>query len=241
MINQRLIFTVTTGRSGTGLLSTQLKHVTGATVHHEATPNFADVMRSAQNDPLVAKKFWLNDKLPAIQGTPSSVYIETSHLFCKGFLEPLLHLGVIPELILLRRPHRDVAKSLTSLRTIPARTENGCRYLLSPDDPNVIQLSSWTQLSDYQLCYWYCLEIERRMKQYAKLITDSGGRTYEIAFHNLITGGFLRQFLVDSNLHLVTPLKSAPSRVNGKEKSKQALPPIDYEREEQELEQLINP
>ena len=165
----RLIFTVTTGRSGTAFLAGILNLLPGVVGRHEPPPRFSDVMRRAQTEPRVASDFLLEKKLPVICKRADSVYAETSHVFCKGFLEPALELGLRPKLIMLRRPWRKVAVSLCRLGTIPGRTRSGRKWCLSPSDKGVLPLPGWKRLHDYQLCYWYCLEIERRMRAYEAL------------------------------------------------------------------------
>ncbi|OEU18432.1 hypothetical protein FRACYDRAFT_236711 [Fragilariopsis cylindrus CCMP1102] len=169
-------------------------------------------------------------------------YVETSHLFCKGFIEPMkkillessktstnssslfssscgdggnhhhhhhhdhhhssccccygYKLQKTFSLIILRRHPSLIAYSLLQRNAIPGRSRWGKKYLLHPNDWNVLGnnnehndndgkngnndrrrlrwisiLSSW---SDYQLCYWYALEIERRQIQYTKMACDDG-------------------------------------------------------------------
>jgi hypothetical protein len=164
-----LVFTVTTGRSGTGLLASLLSRLPNTTALHEPDPSFISVMRTVQTRPKVAKEFLCEEKLPFIAKQNARVYVETSHLFCKGFLEPLLELGVRPALIFLRREPRDVARSMYRLNTIPGRTKKGRTYYLQPNDPDTLFVSDSDSLTDYQLCFWYCLEIERRQQLYQVL------------------------------------------------------------------------
>jgi len=182
-----VILTVTTGRSGTGYLTELLSALPSVACFHEPVPLFSDVMREAQRDPSVATAFWVERRLPAVRREASKVYIETSHIVCKGFLEPLIELGIVPDLILLSRPHREVAKSLLHLGTIPGRTEKGRRYYLCPEDPGVIPLPGWESLHDYQLCYWYCLEIERRRHHYRMLMSDLGANVVDVSLEELRT------------------------------------------------------
>lgn len=168
--HMRLVFTVTTGRSGTGYLARLLGYLPNVRSYHEPEPRFSDVMRQVQHDSHVANQFWVEKKLPRIANERTPIYIETSHLFCKGFVEPLLELGVTPDLIILRRPARQVATSLYQLNIIPGRGKKGPKWVLSPEDPGVLPLPGWQTLHDYQLCYWYCLEIEHRSKRYAEML-----------------------------------------------------------------------
>ena len=203
---KRMIFTVTTGRSGTGFLAKILDFLPAVTGVHEPGPEFSDVMRLVQTEPDEAERFWLEKKLPQIVRAPGRVYVETSHLVCKGFLEPLASLGLVPDLIFLNRPHRDIATSLFQLRTIPGRTEKAFRYYLGPDDPGVLPLSGWEHLHDYQLCYWYCLEIERRQRLYREHFEPLGAKVADITLDDLNTAKGVRRLLVSLDLPDRSPL-----------------------------------
>ncbi|MEJ2117852.1 MAG: hypothetical protein P8Y36_08085 [Alphaproteobacteria bacterium] len=161
-----LIFTVTPGRSGSKYLAKLLSTIPGVSSHHEPMPDFVSVMRRVQQAPEIAFSFLRHEKLPAISEIAEPIYAETSHLFCKGFLEPLLLMEIHPKLIFLRRNPTDVAWSLLERNTVPARTTYGYLYVLDPRDPNVMPLSGWENMTDYQLCFWYALEIERRQLRY---------------------------------------------------------------------------
>lgn len=183
--DKTLIFAITPGRSGTQYLAKLLACVEGVSAHHEPAPNYVDVLRRVQQDPEVAFAFLRQQKLPAIATVPEPVYAETSHLFCKGFLEPLLLMGLRPHLIFLHRAPADVAWSLVERNTVPARTLAGCLYLLDPRDPNVLPLSGWERMTDYQLCFWYAIEIERRQLRYVAYAKTLGLTTFEVLQRDL--------------------------------------------------------
>jgi hypothetical protein len=148
-----------------------------------------------QTDPGVAERFCHEQKLPAIRSVQEPVYFETSHLVCKGFLEPLMAHGVPFDLVILRRDPVLVATSLFLLGTVPARTELGRQFLLSPDDPGVLPLPNWQDLHDWALCYWYCLEIERRAQVYKERLAGLGGRVLETSVGILKTDRGLGEML----------------------------------------------
>jgi hypothetical protein len=173
---KRLVFALTTGRSGTDFLAHALAGIPGLAACHEPEPQFAAVMREAQRDAGIARRFWQDHKLPAIRRHAEPIYVETSHLFGKGFVEPLLDLGVVPDAVVLERPHRKVAASLYRLNTTPGRTPKALRFYLSPADETFLELPGWETLHDYQLCYWYCLETERRNAWYSALLRGRGAR-----------------------------------------------------------------
>jgi len=119
------------------------------------------------------------------------VYAETSHLFGKGFVKPLLDLGVVPDVIVLDRVNRDVALSYWRRGTIPAKTLMGQRYLLHPEQAEYCPLPRWWTFTDYQLCYWYTREMERRMVERAKWIDSAGGNVYHMGFEGLADDGII--------------------------------------------------
>ncbi len=143
----------------------------------------------------VAERFLLEQKLPAIRAVSEPVYFETSHLACKGFLEPLMAHGVPLDLVILRRDPVLVATSLYLLGTVPGRTPLGLQFLLSPADPGVLPLANWQDLHDWALCYWYCLEIERRAQVYKQRLAGLGGRLLETSVGMLKTDRGLGELL----------------------------------------------
>src|SRR5262249_54498568 len=155
-------------------LSELLKAVPGIYSDHEPEPKFSDVMRATQYDARIACRFLLSQKLPTIRRCGQPTYVETSHLACKGFIEPLSENGCAPDLIILERSPFLVATSLYLVDAVPARTPLGNQFLLRPDDPGVLPLDDWQELSDWALCFWYCREIEHRMKMYKNIVGDRG-------------------------------------------------------------------
>jgi hypothetical protein len=180
-----LVLTVTAGRTGTTFLTHLLALCPDTASGHEPEPSFVPVLRLAQHDAGLGRRFLLDYKLPYIAGLPSRRYVETGHLWCKGFLEPLLALDVVPNIVALRRAPRRIAASLLSRRTVPGRGKLGLKYLLHPDDPGVLPLPGWTAYSDYQLCFWYALEIERRTAAYRPLIAQAGGAWVDVTAEEL--------------------------------------------------------
>ncbi len=169
---KHLVFTITAGRTGTTYV-TRLGELFPDTVSlHEPQPSYVHVLRQIQRRPRLAYDFLLEYKLPFVAAAPASRYVETSHLVGKGFLEPLLDLGIRPSVLLLRRQPRAIARSLLTRRTVPGRGKLGFKYLIHPGDPGVLPLPRWTSYSDYQLCFWYALEMERRQCVYGDLLTS---------------------------------------------------------------------
>ncbi len=190
--DKRLIFSLNPSRCGTRSLAEMLDTVPGVTAHHEPWPDFADVMRIVQADRGTAYRFWLEQKLPTmlslLERVGTSTYVETSHVFGKGFLGPLLDLGVVPDLIVLRRPAQEVALSMWRRNDVPARSKKGVKYHLAPDDPDVlIRPEGWESWHDYQLCYWSVLEFEARAAVYTDLVRRRGGMVVETSLAEIVT------------------------------------------------------
>tara|TARA_B100001564_G_scaffold359065_1_gene379525 strand:- start:423 stop:1223 length:801 start_codon:yes stop_codon:yes gene_type:complete len=158
----KLIFTVTTGRTGTTYLTNLFHGLPDTSSLHEPEPYFHEVMRQAQTNPYLFYTFW-EKKLNFITAQDRTVYIETSNVFSKGFLEPLLRLGYKPSLIFLNRSFRKIALSLLSRNSIPSRSKNGLIFSASPNDPYSLPLpgTGWT---DYQLCFWAALDTFYKQK-----------------------------------------------------------------------------
>jgi hypothetical protein len=180
-----LVVTVTAGRTGTTFLTHLLALCADTTSLHEPEPSFVPVLRPAQRDPGLARRFLLEYKLPFIAAVPTRRYVETGHLWCKGFLAPLLALGIAPQVVALRRAPRRVATSLLSRRTVPGRGKLGLKYLLHPGDPGVLPLPDWHRFSDYQLCFWYALEVERRQRDERAPVEAAGGRWVDVTAEEL--------------------------------------------------------
>lgn len=184
---RRLLFTVTTGRSGTEHLARCLSLFSAVESRHEPKPRFSSCFRAVVAAPRIAREFWEREKLPRIARGSTPIYAETSHLFCKGFAEALVELGQVPELIVLRRDARAVARSLWQLESIPGRSLRGVRYYLSPWDPNhlPVDLERARRWSDYQLCYWYCLEIEARARALKETLGPRGVQFHDVALESI--------------------------------------------------------
>lgn len=182
---KQLILTVTAGRTGTTFLHNLFSLFPDVDSYHEADPNYVFFLRRVQSQPVASRQFLLKHKLPAIADSNAHTYAETSHLFCKGFLEPLINLGICPDIVVLRRNPREIARSYLERQTVPGRTALGTRFLVSPIDPNTLPMQSWGELSDYQLCYWYALEIERRQKRYSEYIMRLGGEVFDVTADEL--------------------------------------------------------
>lgn len=174
ILQKRLIFTITTGRSGTKTLSEVFTCAKDTCSLHEPVPCYSKCLHRVQRNAELAMEFLLDEKLPAILATGVPNFVEASHLICKGFIEPFLELGIRPHFIFVQRDCRAVAKSFLLIDSIPERTALGRDYMLSPADPCLLETPCWEDFTDYQLCYWYTLEMRQRSQWYAALFDRLG-------------------------------------------------------------------
>ena len=113
-------------------------------------------------------------KVPAsLWAARNNTYVETSHLVSKGFFEASLALGLRPQLLSVSREPSQVAASLLKINAVPTRSRAD-QYLVRPQDSPYLRLGTTKDLSDYQLCLWYALEIELRTKLYERVAEDLG-------------------------------------------------------------------
>lgn len=188
-----LVFTVTAGRSGTAYLAQLLAVLPRTTALHEPAPHFAYFLRQVQHAPELARRYLLEYKLPSIAAIATPRYAEVSHLFGKGFLEPMLDLGIVPRLVMLRRHPRLVAVSWLTKGAVPGRAKRGLKLHIHPGDPGVVPFPNWWAATDYQLCFWYALEMERRQRVYAQLLQRAGATSVDVTPDELHDGRcFLR-------------------------------------------------
>lgn len=169
-----VVMTVTAGRTGTDTLSKICGLPQGVMSEHEAMPDFRFVMQYIQDNAARAGSFFSNVKVPTILEQPVSAYVESSHLYCKGFFEASLALGYRPNLVFLMRPAHEIALSFLRKDCVPGRTSAGKRFAVQPHRRNFLPIRDHGTLTDYQLCYWYALEIESRQKIYLQVAENHG-------------------------------------------------------------------
>ncbi len=239
---KRLLFTICTGRCGTELLAQRLSQLPGVDAYHEPDPSFVEVVRLVREEPARAREFWIERKLPAMARSSAPIYAETTHLFGKGFLKPLIELGLVPDLILLSRPYREIALSLLRLNCVPDRTSAGRAFLISPDDPGVLPVADWRSLNDYQLCYWYCLETERLQQAGAAIVRSHGGRVVSTTLKAIRSASGMMRLIAELDLPRPGVLRrlawsiTALHKVNRKRRHKR---PFESDRPIEELEREV--
>lgn len=165
MTTSNRIFLITPGRSGTYWISALMLAATNLPL--TGNPEFfpydkidADEERKEKLD-----KIW--DELP-------DQYVCTSLLPRKGYLDDLLKKGA--RFIHLKRDIRDNAYSMYRMHFTPGKGFRGRWYHPHPESTeNIIRLRGTSNLTDYQLCIWGCIEtraVAQRMKDLGADVFD---------------------------------------------------------------------
>jgi len=249
VLSRRLILLISTGRSGTEYLTHVLSLFRDVHAEHEPEPSFTNAFRTIVAAPQVARQFWLEQKLPAVARTTAPIYAETSHLACKGFLESGIELGLRPTLVHLVRPYRATARSMLSLNTIPSRTYAGVRFYLGPEDPVLLPVprdvsGRW---HDYQLCYWYCLEIGERARVYAERFAPLGIRVDRVELDDLHSKHGILELatqlalgpLSDTGAHGLEEIVGQRTNQKSDAKRQRVVDERDLDRWEREVEETV--
>ncbi|MBJ3778442.1 hypothetical protein [Acuticoccus mangrovi] len=223
---RRLIFCITSGRSGSGALAALMAHVSAVQSVHEPEPKFAWMVRAVQRDRATAEEFLIYDKLPVVFAAvpEGGTYFEGHNGFGKGFFEAMDHLGVMPDLVMLRRDRRAVARSLLRMDWVPGRSRYGLQFLVGPDDPVLVPLPDWRRCSDYQLCYWHVLETEARQAAYAARARECGARILELTAERFREEDYLADKLAAFGIAVTVAERAALNAERGDRFN--ALPPV---------------
>jgi hypothetical protein len=72
------------------------------------------------------------------------------------------------------------------LETTPERTHGGREWYIGPSAPTaILKVQDWKKWSDYQLCYWYAMEVEARKVLLGNWVKSKGGRVCRIHINEL--------------------------------------------------------
>lgn len=176
------IFTITPGRSGIHWLSAFF-WVMARNLPHTAKPEyFPSAIPNPEDVEGIVDEIW--EKLP-------DPYVTTSLLPKNGYLDALGKKGA--RFIHLRRPIRDTAFSWYTVGGVPGRTPRGLGYHPLPgagnNEINIADIES--DLTDYQLCVWLCLEVEAKARRIAEKYEVHDINLYDISISKNLAFQFL--------------------------------------------------
>jgi hypothetical protein len=185
---KRLIFTISSGRSGTRHLTRILGTLPGVGALHEPEPNFLQEMQASQAEFSIAQRFLEEKKLPQLASNKDGIFADISHMWCKGLLQAWLLRDdlPIPDVVVLDRNLRSVALSILRLETTPERTHGGREWYIGPSAASaILKIKDWENWNNYQLCYWYAMEVEARKATLGRWVESRGGRICRIDITDL--------------------------------------------------------
>ena len=170
---EKLIFTATTGRTGTLTLTKLFAGVPGCRAVHEAHPimNGSVLHAASYGDTALADRVYRRVKSVNIRraAVGHRYYFEANHLFIKTFANNVLaDFGRRVVVVHLVRPTVDVARSIYQLRDYPG-TERGNYWWLDYKAPTNRLAMADTLESDPEFSHpfykalWYWHEVEARI------------------------------------------------------------------------------
>jgi hypothetical protein len=186
--DRQFVFTLTSGRSGTGFLAALLKsNLTRCQVHHEQirfedwgkhTPELSQLttFNNIGNSPMV-RAFW-EQKFAHIQAQDVTYYAETAHVLAKAGLIENLDLLESTGTVHLIDLRRDIADTAISFVNRDDFIDKGNMWLwyLEPDYRKVIispaPLQRFGQLGN---ALWYLCEMRARAEYYRLLLAARTG------------------------------------------------------------------
>jgi len=195
-----IVLAITAGRSGSDALTHRIGLLSGVTSIHEPLPHYRYILHNSQRDPFLAVRFLSDIKVPALLSYRTQVVAESNHLFGKGFFEACIAMGFRPSLVFQRREARANALSLLRKNSVPGRTRVGRRYVISPSDNPYLPIADAKSLSNFQLCYWYVLEMHLRDDLYRQVCQALGVSFFRLEVEDLNNPEKLKSMARDLNL-----------------------------------------
>src|SRR6516225_855629 len=176
---ERLIFTATTGRSGTLTLTRIFGGISGCRALHEPYPVMNDeVLHAASYGDSDALKRFYRDKSINIRRAAAGYryYVEANHLFIKTFIEHAARdFGNRLAVIHLVRPPLEVAMSIYRLQSKPSAPLWNRWYLDHRAPLNRIRLADALDDGEFSHPFykglWYWFEIETRVEEWRQRLS----------------------------------------------------------------------
>ena len=191
---ERVIFTATTGRSGTKTLTKVFAAVPGCVALHEPYPKMNDEILKAASygDTALVERTYRQMK--AINILRASVgqryYLEANHLFVKTFLPYAVEdFGDRLAVVHLVRPPTEVATSIYCLDQLPG-TEMASTWWLDHRAPtNIVQIAELLETDPefshpYYRGLWYWYEMELRFAAWRARFPSMKVTYFETAWFN---------------------------------------------------------
>jgi hypothetical protein len=173
---RRLIFCITSGRSGSKYLTDLFATACGVRSFHEAPPNMSgEPLRLVNTLPLEASREVRRVKADAIAAVlrgmaPEDVYAETNHMFIKTFFDVVLAEFHNVEVVILRRSLPHVLKSFIEMGYYSPLNPGALAWMSSPNAATAAlrALGPDDALDPYDAAIGYLLDIEARAQRFMR-------------------------------------------------------------------------
>lgn len=177
---------ITPGRSGSTFLQVTLNRLYNVfaeesyyTITGKPEQCFSSIIGKTEAE----KNAFIKSKIQYIEGLNCEHYMDSVSLICQdNNIERFIDNGCVPNVITLRRDPRLVAQSFYELHWDPIAPPMSSLDLTASD---AIKMTL-TAPHPYQLCLWYCVEIERITRAYRGKLEAWGVKHYETSLRELI-------------------------------------------------------
>jgi hypothetical protein len=189
---ERLIFTATTGRSGTLTLARIFSGIPGCRALHEPHPimHYEVLQAASHGDSDALKRFYRAKSINILRAAAGyRYYLEANHLFIKTFIEHAARdFGNRLAVIHLVRPPLEVAMSIYRLQRPPG-THSGDNWWLDYRAPlNRIRIADALDAGEFSHPFykglWYWFEIEARVQEWRQRLPATPFVRFETDWFN---------------------------------------------------------
>lgn len=231
-----------TGRCGTTKLQTILKQVPETFVEMDETDEslfnvrIPSITNPELADAAVKRKLFDIENNPLY--TPYSTFAVDGHVTGNNFLHHFINNKVIPHTFILRRRPREVAKSLFRLGWIPAKSPLILMHFNGPNEGDVMSFNDWQTAHSYQLCFWYCCEIERRLKNVKNLLIGNDVPFFEMTLEEMLDVNIFNKALELFNLPTIQNITKEKENATARYKNSYQLLVLDEDPPEEFLHNL---
>ena len=243
---EKLIFTATTGRSGTQSLSKIFAGIPGCRSLHEPHPimNSQALRAASYGDQATLDYFYRTKAINILRAAAGHrYYLEANHLFIKSFVaHAAREFGNRMAVIHLVRPPLEVAMSIYCLQIAPG-TESGNRWLLDYRAPlNRIPIADVLDGNEFSHPFykglWYWFEVEARVEEWRQRLPAVPFVRFETGWLN----DAQRLFALTTALGLAVDRRQIDSligvKANDKADEKQ-IAPLPRQEAEQMFEHFV--
>jgi len=172
----RYIFSINSGRAGSGYLAELLGTAEQVTAYHEAEPTmtgaYLDMINKQPYGETFRSRRIKEHAIRKISRTlpPGGIYCETNHMFIKTFFDVIVRGFENVELVVLRRDLSHVLKSFIELGYFSPKNTAWPDWMSSPNavTASLPCIGADHELDQYDLCIGYLFDMEARTLRFQR-------------------------------------------------------------------------